>query len=131
MTDQALVYFLDLLVYLRCVLVQDAVALMFKDQENPPSFLKYAPFTSDVFQQFAVHGHRAIAEAEEASRNKWDQLPDKMAESFIGTVETLMIRQKTDFQRLESTNTVMMERLDLLTEANKSPLQRGAGSKKT
>ncbi|PPR03299.1 hypothetical protein CVT24_012607 [Panaeolus cyanescens] len=100
--DGALRYLLNLLLYLRLVLVQDAAVLY---QENPecPIF-EFAPFNSDLFRSFAQETVKNIYDAEEHRRQYLQNLPANMQESFRGSLESNRLQSLEHQRRIEESH---------------------------
>ncbi|PPQ81847.1 hypothetical protein CVT24_008666 [Panaeolus cyanescens] len=94
--DGALRYLLNLLLYLRLVLAQDA-AILYQESPNAPIF-EYAPFNTDLFRSFAQSTVSNIREAKEHRRQYLQNLPATMQESFRGTLESSRL-QALEYQR--------------------------------
>lgn len=89
-TDNALVYFLDMLVYFHRVLLQDAAVLATKHGSNF-LLLNYQPFNTSEFRKFAEGSTAMIAQVEEEVRESLQNLPAVLAKSMTGVVESMRI----------------------------------------
>lgn len=95
--DNALASFLEVLVYLRRVLLQDVAALVISHGSNL-SLLKYKPFNSPAFAEFIEVSRFIIEKAESEAREQLKNLPDAIAQSFSGALESLKIEQQKERQ---------------------------------
>ncbi|KAK7013279.1 hypothetical protein R3P38DRAFT_3207375 [Favolaschia claudopus] len=98
--DYALRQFLELFVWLRVVLVQDA-ALLFTACPNAPIF-QYPPFDSLSFRAFARTAAHTIQQAEEAATMQLKNLPQNVANTFSGIVKNLNMQQQIQHDKLYS-----------------------------
>jgi len=89
--DHSLRNVLQLLVQLRTILLQDAAVLYSKYPKC--SIWSYAPFSSNEFRQYASSSIKVLEEAERNAKRQFEQLPEKIAVSFQGAVQTFDIKQ--------------------------------------
>ena len=92
MQDIALRHFLELLVWLRRVLLQDA-ALLFGLYPTAPIF-KYAPFCTLAFQTFASNASTVVRDVEKRARTAFENLPEHLVGSLRGATTSLFMEQK-------------------------------------
>lgn len=90
--DIALKNFLELLVWLRRVLLQDA-AVLYTRYPNAVVF-RYPPFSSSNFHTFAITSTARIRESEEQARLAFMNLPDRMITSLRGAVTGMSLDWK-------------------------------------
>lgn len=98
--DEALSKFLSLLQFLRRVLLQDAAVLSFK-YPGLPIFDSH-PFNTDCFRRFALSSSAAIQRAEEDARLKLERLPETIAVSMRGALQTATLQQEQQNSHLQS-----------------------------
>ena len=99
--DQALTYMLEMMRWLRRVLVQDAAALRAIDPNI--DILSFHPFTTADFIAFADAAPEILKKAEEDASAQLQLLPEQLAASFQGSLETALIRQEANRLLLEQT----------------------------
>jgi Centromere DNA-binding protein complex CBF3 subunit, domain 2 len=90
--DVALRNFLEVLVWFRTVLLQDAAILytMFPDA----NIFCYPPFCSPIFRDFAGTSVARIKEIEEEARLAFKNLPENLVTSLRGAVATVQLENK-------------------------------------
>lgn len=98
--DFSLEHFLELLIYLCKVLVQDLAILL----HRAPAcrLFAYAPFDSPAFRTFAESVPMQLARAEEDSRLAFQNLPEHMAQTMRGVVENVSLAQQQQMGMIES-----------------------------
>ena len=90
-TDYALKHFLEVLVWFRSVILQDAAVLF---SRYPKCALwAYAPFNTPEFKAFAQSSIAILQHAEEEARLKLEQLPETVAASMCGVIEAMEVWQ--------------------------------------
>lgn len=89
--DAALQYLINLLHYLRLVLIQDC-AVLYSEHPDAPVF-RYAPFNTDFFRSFALGATQIINDAEEHRRQHLQNLPMNIQDSFRGSMESNRLQQ--------------------------------------
>ncbi|KAF8263254.1 hypothetical protein EI94DRAFT_1807551 [Lactarius quietus] len=97
--DIALKQLLRLLVWLRCVLLQDCAVLYAKYPSCP--MFRYSPFDSPAFRQFASSSLSMVDQAEEEVRQVLKNLPKDVAATFRGLAMGIRMDQHT--QRVDAT----------------------------
>ncbi|KAF7369757.1 hypothetical protein MVEN_00307500 [Mycena venus] len=92
--DIALRHFLELLLWLRMVIVQDGAVLY---TQNPDaSIFKFPPFNSTVFRQFASNSTAVIAKAEKDVALALEKLPQNIVHTFNAAMIRLSIDQQLE-----------------------------------
>lgn len=126
--DNALKLFLEVLVFLRRVAIQDA-AVLFASYPNSPLFT-YAPFNSQNFRQFSWLSSTVMARAEEDARHRLQSHPSHVAATFHGLLTTHAMLQEE--ARLANTQTqeMMQAQMQMMFEMTKASVLRGAVGKK-
>ncbi|KAF6748751.1 hypothetical protein DFP72DRAFT_1073852 [Ephemerocybe angulata] len=100
--DNALVYFLNLMRYLRTVLLQDMAVMA---PQHPDLFLlKFSPFNTDSFRQFSSQSTAIITLAEAEAEANLKHLPEEYAASVSGALRSTMIKQEQHRQEVEQQN---------------------------
>ena len=89
--DEALFYFLELLKYLRKVLLQDA-AVLSSIYPGLPIF-RSAPFDTEAFKIFAVSSAQVIENAESDACENLKNLPEQYSLSIQGFMKTALLKQ--------------------------------------
>lgn len=108
--DIALKNFLELLVYIRPIIVQDAAILSVKYPDC--SFFKHPPFNSSTFREWA-HGMTSIVDAiEDESRLKLQVFPDHVIESLHGVLGESSMGQKLAFKAMLDRHDQLQDNLD-------------------
>lgn len=119
--DIALKGFLQLLTWLRRVLLQDA-AVLFTLRPSCPIF-GFAPFRSQAFHDFALKSTQVIQQANEDSQLALRHLPHQYAQSMQGFVLTTRLAQE-NASRAHSEQLTEMQlqiaRLEMLASTGKS-----------
>ena len=100
--DEALVYFLNLLKYLRTVLMQDA-AVLCSAYSNLPIF-RFAPFDTQTFKTFSATSTQIIKNAESDAHENLKNLPEQYAMSIQGFMKTALLKQELHQTLLEESN---------------------------
>ena len=90
--DNTLAAFLEVLLRLRRVILQDAACLSLK--YSGCAFFHYPPFNTPQFSAFANSAATTIENAEQEARHWLSQLPEHVANSFRGVVTTNNIHQE-------------------------------------
>lgn len=126
--DQALISLLGALRFFRQVLLQDGAVLFAKYPDL--ALFKYHPFTSAVFRQFSADSVITIQNAEERARQNLAQLPEAMAMSFRGILETSSVRQETIHQSIQDTQTEISSNVSVLKTLVEAALLSGSTAKK-
>lgn len=96
--DIALRNFLELLKWLRVVLVQDC-ALLYAQYPQCPIF-RFAPFTFPSFITFSANAAALVTATEEKARLALHNLPDHMARSMRAYVTDLQIKQDQNHSKV-------------------------------
>ncbi|KAF9063616.1 hypothetical protein BDP27DRAFT_1367866 [Rhodocollybia butyracea] len=96
--DYSLDQFLNLLVYLRSVLLQDA-ALIFAEFPACHVFT-FAPFNSSVFQDWAQNSRAIVDSAEAEAREAFKNIPTNLISSLRGILVTERIESERRHQSL-------------------------------
>lgn len=93
-TDYSLKNFLNLLLELRTILLQDAAVLQAK---YPDLHLwKYAPFNSPIFLEFSQASTSIIENAEAEARHQLESLPETVTRSMQGILETMSVQRRQE-----------------------------------
>jgi hypothetical protein len=100
--DEALVYFLNLLKYLRTVLMQDA-AVLCSAYSNLPIF-RFAPFDTQTFKTFSATSTQIIKNAESDAHENLKNLPEQYAMSIQGFMKMALLKQELHQTLLEESN---------------------------
>ncbi|KAF8586691.1 hypothetical protein K439DRAFT_1614921 [Ramaria rubella] len=120
--DLALESFLHLLINLRRILIQDLAVLY---HEVPTClFYFFPPFNSPAFHKFAEQAPAKLEEAEAAACAALQNLPEHMAQTLQGVVQTAVAAQQeqastqeTQFESLEHALLSVQGQLGLLIES--------------
>lgn len=96
--DYALDQFLNLLIFLRVVLLQDA-ALIYVEHPDCRVF-NYAPFDSTLFRDWAETSKATVEAAEKAAREAFKNVPANIISSIHGVLVTERIECERRFQAL-------------------------------
>ena len=126
--DQALISLLGALRFFRQVLLQDG-AVLFAKYPNLELF-KYHPFTTAEFCDFSAESVTIIQNAEERAHQNLAQLPEAMAMSFRGILETTSIRQETVNQSIQDTQVEISSGVSMLKTLVEAALLSGSSAKK-
>ncbi len=93
-TDYSLKNFLNLLLELRVILLQDAAVLQSK---YPDLHLwKYAPFNSHLFHNFSQASNSILENAEAEARHQLESLPETVSRSMQGILETMSVQRRQE-----------------------------------
>ena len=84
--DAALKRFLELLLALRHIILQDAAVLF--SQFPTLSIFSFEPFNTNSFRAFASTSTRIIVEADEAARHRYQNLPEQFWAALRGYTQT-------------------------------------------
>ncbi|KAF7330285.1 hypothetical protein MVEN_02466400 [Mycena venus] len=98
--DFALKQFLELLDWLRTVLIQDA-AVLYDEHRDAPMF-QFSPFDSPSFRTFAHKATATIKKAEENAALQLKNLPQNYANTFSGIVTHLTMQQQLQHDKILS-----------------------------
>ncbi|KAL1710337.1 hypothetical protein EV121DRAFT_266619 [Schizophyllum commune] len=90
--DYALKNFLDFLRRARRILVQDAACIYSMDATC--DFLRFPPFNTTIFQQFALSSVGVIQQVEQAHRTNIHNLPAHLSDAFRGVVAQFSAEQR-------------------------------------
>ncbi|KAJ3492579.1 hypothetical protein NLJ89_g11203 [Agrocybe chaxingu] len=129
--DESLTYFLSLLRFLRLVALQDAAVLYQHDQSAP--IFRFAPFNSAAFKAFSDTSTSIIQQAEDESRQRLHDLPEKIASTFHGAMATALIKQAEHQQAVESANIKTYKQMAMVEDVLRAVLAiqaASAGSRK-
>ncbi|KJA13263.1 hypothetical protein HYPSUDRAFT_59993 [Hypholoma sublateritium FD-334 SS-4] len=126
--DNSLVLFLDLLIFLRKVLLQDA-AVLFSSYPNCPVF-KYPPFNSTSFHEFSAASSRIISAAEDDVKHQLDALPEDIAATFRAAMMTTAMHLERDRLAREASNSRLEERMGVIQNIATASFLSGATGKK-
>ena len=126
--DNSLVLFLNLLIFLRKVLLQDA-AVLFSRYPDFPLF-KYPPFNSSKFHEFSATSSQIINAAEHDVNHRLDALPEDIATTFRSSMMTTAMHLERDRLAREASNARLEERMDVIQNIAKVSLLSGATGKK-
>jgi hypothetical protein len=124
--DMALKQFLQLLIWLRKVLLQDAAVLFMQDPSCP--IFRYSIFQSAAFRDFAVASQQALINAEKKARAAFERLPDHLIKSLQGILTNSRVEQQQDRENYQRQLSAMDARLDAVLQtvvSTKSSRQRG------
>jgi hypothetical protein len=124
--DMALKQFLQLLIWLRTVLLQDAAVLFVQDPSCP--IFRYSVFQTAAFRDFAAASQQALTDAEEKARLSFERLPDHLVKSLQGILTNSRLEQQQDRENCLRQLSAMDARLDAILEtvvSTKSCKQRG------
>jgi Centromere DNA-binding protein complex CBF3 subunit, domain 2 len=94
--DMALKQFLNLLVWLRKVLLQDAAVLFSQDPSCP--IFQCSIFCSAAFHSFAKSALPTLADAEERARLALEQLPDHLIRALRGLLTDMRVEQQQNLE---------------------------------
>ena len=97
--DGALTSFLNLIIRLRRVLLQDAAILSTKYHNLP--FLNFAPFNTPRFRVFASNSSAILKHAEEEARHRLKKLPETLAMSMRGILATSSIQNERNLRETQ------------------------------
>jgi hypothetical protein len=106
--DMALKQFLQLLIWLHKVLLQDAVVLFMQDPTFP--IFHHSIFQSTTFHTFAAASQLALADAEEKARLAFEHLPDHLIRSLRGVLANTRMEQQQDREEHHRQLSAMDER---------------------
>ncbi|KAF4621784.1 hypothetical protein D9613_012121 [Agrocybe pediades] len=120
--DIALRHFLDLVAYLRVVLIQDAAILYQKHPNN--ALWNYAPFNGNEFRDFSQQSHKIIEQAALEATENFKRLPEQVAATIHATLESSQIQRRLEHEDLISQLTFMRGFLSNLP-AGRSSRKRG------
>lgn len=108
-TDHSLRHLLELMIYLRIVLLQDAAVLY---QKYPDLTLwKYAPFNQQDFHTFSKESCAVLEKAELEATEHLKRLPDQLASTLRGVVQSMNIQHRLDNDHLNMQLKFMQELL--------------------
>ncbi|GBE80419.1 hypothetical protein SCP_0301340 [Sparassis crispa] len=107
--DYALRHFLRLMLWLRRVLLQDAMILCAM-QPSAPVFA-FAPFNTPAFHTFASQAMPAIQEAEEQARMAYQNLPEHLIRSLCGATTDVLMEQKRQHEESNRQMSDISERI--------------------
>ncbi|PPQ83383.1 hypothetical protein CVT24_006465, partial [Panaeolus cyanescens] len=110
--DGVLGHFLNMLVFLRCIILQDA-AVLFQQFPDAPIW-KYAPFNSVEFKSFSAQSTAIIQQAEESARQSLSNLPSNIANTFRGSMVTTHARQLEHQQIVQASTSHLSTQLTYL-----------------
>ncbi|KAF5334432.1 hypothetical protein D9611_014463 [Ephemerocybe angulata] len=100
--DNALVYYLNLLRYLRTALLQDMAVMA---SQHPDLFLlHFAPFNTNSFREFASQSTAIINTVEGEAKANLKHLPEQYAASVSGALRSTMIKQEQHRHAVEEQN---------------------------
>ncbi|KAF6753507.1 hypothetical protein DFP72DRAFT_849133 [Ephemerocybe angulata] len=100
--DNALVYYLNLLRYLRTALLQDMAIMA---SQHPDLFLlHFAPFNTNSFREFASQSTAIINTVEGEAKANLKHLPEQYAASVSGALRSTMIKQEQHRHAVEEQN---------------------------
>ena len=100
MQDYALRNFLELLVWLRLVLLQDAVILF---NEHPECGVwNFAPFNTPGFRQFAAQAVTVLQTAEAEAAAAVRNLPEACARTMQGIATHSLVQQRQQFDTMHA-----------------------------
>ena len=119
----ALKQFLQLLIWLRKVLLQDA-AVLFSHDPTCPVF-QHSIFHTAAFHRFSATSQLMLAEAEERARLAFRNLPDNLVRSFRGVLADMRMEQQQDREKHHS----QLAAIDKQFNKLESLLESLAGSK--
>jgi len=119
--DSALSSFLNLLIQLRCILLQD-VAVLYSKHPNLP-FLNFAPFNTLQFREFALSSLAIIKRAEDEARHRLETLPETLATSMHGILMTASIQNERNLKGTEDLTQMLTSGLRNLTDSLGAHLQ--------
>ncbi len=122
--DFALKHFLELLLWFRCVLLQDAAVLSVSYPGLP--IFQYAPFNTPAFHTFAKTSTAVMAQAEEDARLALHNLPENVAHSFRGMIAGVTLEQ----QRLYAMQNLKIAHLTQTVNQMLGIVEMKSGSKK-
>src|ERR1700678_1026491 len=116
--DNALSALLDLLVYFRRVLLQDAAVL----SAMYPCFpiFKFSPCDSVLFQQFSASSLEIITRTEADIRHQLARLPEDVAATFKGLLTSSAMQDEEIRQSLKSTQNNMERNLQIAQDMQKA-----------
>ncbi len=120
--DPRLLHLLNLLIFFRNVILQDA-AILYSKYPNCPLF-DYHPFTTPLFHSFAMTIGPLLEAAETEARHRLENLPEQFTASLRGIVTTFTLEnQKLNQVLNEQTNMLklMESRLDATGSTSKQP----------
>jgi len=108
--DVALSKFLELLLYLRHVILQDVAVLLNKYPDCP--LFKHAPLNSPSFQSFASSAPAITDRAEQEARHCLSSIPENIAISLRGIVTTNNMQQEQSRLGIREHGHEVVRRLD-------------------
>jgi hypothetical protein len=121
--DMALKQFLQLLIWLRRVLLQDA-AVLFSHNPTCPIF-QHPIFQTAAFHRFSATSQLALAKAEERARLAFRNLPDNLVRSLRGVLADMRMEQQQDREK----HHLQLAAIDKRFNKLESLLESLAGSK--
>ncbi|PPR07312.1 hypothetical protein CVT24_007513, partial [Panaeolus cyanescens] len=109
--DESLRCLLELLIYLRRVLLQDA-AILFQEFPDAPIF-SFFPFNTPLFREFSATSFTIIHEAEELTRHRLQkhEIQETYATMFKGFMETILLRIDQQQATVDRTSQQILHRL--------------------
>jgi Centromere DNA-binding protein complex CBF3 subunit, domain 2 len=106
--DMALRQFLQLLIWLRRVLIQDAAVLFSHD--SSPHIFQHSIFHTAAFHNFAAASQLALITAEEEAQLAFKNLPDRFARSLRGTLTNFKMEWQQDREEHREQQTALDNR---------------------
>ena len=94
--DIALRQFLNLLLWLRQVLLQDR-AILHSRHPHSPIFAFY-PFNTPAFHEFSACSIAAIDQAAETAHIVFEHLPSEITRTFHGTYTNIQLEQQLEWE---------------------------------
>ncbi len=94
------------------------------------ALFKYHPFTTAEFRNFSAESVTIIQNVEECARQNLAQLPEAMAMSFRGILETSSIRQETVNQSIQDAQVEISSGFNMLKTLVEAALLSGSSAKK-
>ena len=127
--DEALIYFLNLLKYLRRVLMQDAAVLCSAYSDLP--IFRFPPFDTQIFKTFSATSVQIIEKAESDARENLKNLPEQYAMSIQGFMKTALLKQELHQTLLEESNSGLRDDIGQMKDViNAVLVLQGKGTSK-
>lgn len=126
--DIALQQFLNMLSWLRTVILQDAT-ILYSHHPSAPIF-SYSPFNTKAFRQFAALSISAISHAESAAQQAYENMPEHLVAGLRGTYSDLRLEQQLQQQENKRKLEEIQEQYMKVTSALNELTASGSGPRK-
>jgi len=118
--DFALLHFLNLLISLRRIILQDAAILQAKYPNL--SIWQYEPFNTSTFVSFSCSAQDTVARAEADVRGMIGELPEAYAQSLRGVLTTVSIKSSQEQEMYRQSCDALHARVGIMQTAVVSAL---------